>query len=317
MIEVILLLIGFIIIIKSADILVDCASSLAIKCHLPKMLIALTIVSFGTCAPEVAISFQSISAQNGEMAFANVIGSCIVNVFLIIGLSAIIRPIKVKNMTIKKELPLLLLITTCFSVLMLDSLFNPNTYNGFSRADGITLMLIFLMFVMYLIQLLKHKDKEEERTIIKYESTFAAIVLLIISLVLISISSELIVDNATKIANNLNISSKIITMVVIVIGTSLPEMIMTSTSAKKGEFDIAIGNIIGTNIFNICIVLGLPISIYGGIMLTGFSIIDIIMVFLSSFVLYIFAKSEKVISKKEGIIMIMMFLIYYGYILFQ
>lgn len=311
MLEVIFLLLGFIIIIKSSDILVDCASSLAIRCNIPKMLIALTIVAFGTCAPEVAISFQSVSAGNGTIAFANVIGSCIVNTFLIIGLAAIIRPIRVKHATIKKELPILLIITTGFVVLMLDSVFNPLTHNTFSRADGIILILLFLMFVSYIVQLLKKKDMDTEKIEPKYKNIFLILFLLIGSILCISLSSDVIVNSATALAKKLNVSEKVITMIVVVIGTSLPEMFMTITSARKKEFDMAIGNIIGTNIFNICIVLGLPIVIFGDLVLDNFNLIDIITVFLTSFLLYIFARSEKEVSKKEGILMVAIFIAYY------
>ena len=152
--QVILLIIGFIIIIKASDFLVDASSALALKLRVPKMLIALTIAAFGTCAPEIAISFQSVSAGNGEIAFANVVGSCVVNVFLIIGLASFIRPIKVKHATIKKELPILVIITSVFAVLMLDSLFNPYTSDTFSRSDGLILLLLFGLFVIYLIQML-------------------------------------------------------------------------------------------------------------------------------------------------------------------
>lgn len=320
MLELLMLIIGFIIIIKSADLLVDCTTSLAIKSHLPKMLIALTMVSFGTCAPEVAISFQSISSQNGEIAFANVVGSCIINVFLIIGLACIVRPIKVQHKTVKKELPILVLITTCFSVLMLDSLFNPATPNEFSRADGVVLLLVFFIFVLYLFQLLRNKDealKKDNEISLKYKNPIIAFVLLFVSLILIIFSSDMIVNNAVELAYKLNISEKLVTMVIIAIGTSLPEMITTYSSAKKGEFDIAIGNIIGTNIFNICIVLGLPIVLYGGIGLQSFSIIDIIVIFSSSIILYIFAKNDNVISKKEGWTMLSIFITYYAYILLQ
>ena len=311
MLEVIFLLLGFIIIIKSSDILVDCASSLAIRCNIPKMLIALTIVAFGTCAPEVAISFQSVSAGNGTIAFANVIGSCIVNTFLIIGLAAIIRPIRVKHATIKKELPILLIITTGFVVLMLDSVFNPLTPNTFSRADGIILILLFLMFVSYIVQLLKKKDMDTEKIEPKYKNIFLILFLLIGSILCISLSSDVIVNSATALAKKLNVSEKVITMIVVVIGTSLPEMFMTITSARKKEFDMAIGNIIGTNIFNIGIVLGLPIVIFGDLVLENFNLIDIITVFLTSFLLYIFARSEKEVSKKEGILMVAIFIAYY------
>lgn len=316
MLEVIFLLLGFIIIIKSSDILVDCATSLAIRCKVPKMLIALTIVAFGTCAPEVAISFQSVANHNGTMAFANVVGSCIVNTFLIIGLAAIIRPIRVRHATIKKELPILVIITTGFTVLMLDSVFNPLTPNTFSRADGIILILLFSMFVAYIVQLLKRKDDDQERPEPTYKNIFLILFLLIGSILCITLSSDVIVDNAKALAEKLNISEKVITMIAIVIGTSLPEMFMTISSARKKEFDMAIGNIIGTNIFNICIVLGLPIAIYGDLVLENFNLVDIITVFLTSFLLYIFARSEKVVSKKEGILMILIFAVYYLFLLF-
>ena len=303
-------------IIKASDILVDAASSIATKFHVPKMLIALTIVSFGTCAPEVAISFNSVIAKNGTMAFANVIGSCIVNVFLIVGLAALVKPIKVKHNTVKKELPILLLVTTSFSVLMLDSLFNSRNANVFSRADGIVLILLFFMFVSYLIQLFRGRatDAAEETVEIKYDNIFIAITLLILSIIMICLSSDVIVDNATKIATAIGISEKVITMTAIVIGTSLPELMLTVSSAKKGEFDMTIGNIVGTNIFNVCVVLGLPIAIYGDILLESFSIVDILVVFLSSFDLFIFARSERTISKKEGVLMLMIFAIYYMYL---
>ena len=316
MLKYIFLLIGFIVIIKASDILVDSASSIAVKCKVPKMLIALTIVSFGTCAPEIAISFTSVINKNGTIAFANVIGSCIVNVFLIIGLASLLHPIKVKHDTVKKELPILLLITTSFTVLMLDSIFNKATPNVFSRVDGIVLMSLFLMFVMYLVKLSKRKEKNTEKMEVKYDSLPTAIIILILSIVLISLSSNIIVDNAVKIAESLHISEKLITMTAIVIGTSLPEMFMTVSSARKGEFDMAIGNIIGTNIFNICIVLGLPVTIYGDISLANFSMIDIVAVFLTSLDLYLFARSERTISKTEGLTMLLIFAVYYISVIF-
>ena len=290
--NVLFLIVGFIVIIKSSDILVDVASSLALGFKIPKMLIALTIVSF-----------QSVSNGDGVMAFANVIGSCIVNVFLIIGLASFIRPIKVKHATIKKELPLLLTITFAFSILMLDGLFNPLTSNTFSRKDSLVLIVLFSMFILYLVGMLFRRKRETEKVSTGKFSTIASCFLLVISIILIIYSSDLIIECAKNIASALHVSEKIITMTAIVIGTSLPELIMTVTSAKKGEFDMAIGNIIGTNIFNICIVLGLPILIYGDIVLEGFGFIDILAVFLSSFLLFIFARSERTISKKEAIIM--------------
>ena len=311
--EIVLLLIGFILIIKASDVLIDCASSIALLCKVPKMLIALTIVSFGTCAPEVAISFNSVAANNGSMALANVIGSCIVNILLIIGIAAIVNPIKVKNSTVKKELPILFLITSIFFVLLMDRLFNPNTPTSFSRFDGAVLILSFGIFVYYLIRLLKNKKQDQGGVEKKYNLP-VALILFVISTIVIIYSSDLIVDNALSLAERIYVSPKIITMIAVVVGTSLPELVMTVTSAKRGEFDMAIGNIIGTNIFNICIVLGLPILIYGDLELVDFNFIDIFVVLLSSFLLYLFARSEKEISKKEGIIMLVVFCCYYIYL---
>ncbi len=309
------LIIGFVLIIKAADILVESASSIALKFRVPKMLIALTIVSFGTCAPEIAISFNSVSSKNGMMALANVIGSCVVNVLLIIGLSSVIRPIKVKNSTVKRELPLLFIITSGFSVMIMDSLFNPHTSDVLSRADGILLMLMFSMFVIYLIRMVRNRKDEKDvgDTNFKF-GIWQAWFYLILSIMVIVFSSDLIVSNASSLANSLKISQKLITMIAIVIGTSLPELVMTITAAKKNEFEMAIGNIIGTNIFNICIVLGLPIVIFGDLELVGFNVIDILALFFSSLFLFVFARSEREISKKEGIIMLIVFILYYGYL---
>ena len=202
-----LLIVGFALIIFSSNVLIDAASSIALKLKVPKILVALTIVSFGTSAPEMAISLQSVQSLNGEMAFSNIIGSTVVNACLILGIASFLKPIRVKHQTIKKELPIILLITFGFAILMLDSLFNPLTPNAFSRADGIILLLLFSIFVLYLVQMLFRRGNVEEEAHIKYPPVLA-IILLIVSLFLISFSSDLIVQNAEKIAFSLGISKK-------------------------------------------------------------------------------------------------------------
>lgn len=313
MMEYLLLIIGFVLIVKFSDILVDAACSVANNLKIPKIVIALTVMAFGTCAPEIAISFKSISAGNGSMALSNVVGSCIINVLMIIGLAAIISPIKVKNDTINKEVPLLCLITLIFSILVLDSTLVSSMPNTITRFDGIVLLLLFMIFVFYLYNIVKeHKNKNRSKP--KY-GMVKSIILVIISIFVVAKASDLIVDNAVIIANNLGVSHKIITMIIIVIGTSLPELTMTVRSAKKHEFDIALGNIIGTNIFNICIVLGLPLTIYGDVPISDFGIIDFVILFTSTVVLYIFAKTDKKLNKSEGIVMFLIFICYYAYIL--
>ena len=170
-----------------------------------------------------------------------------------------------------------------------------------------------MIFVFYLYNIVKsHRNKNRQKPMY---STWKASFLLIVSIIIICYSSNLIVDNAIIIAENFGISHKVITMVVIVIGTSLPELTMTIRSAKKHEFDIALGNIIGTNIFNICIVLGLPITIFGGVEILDFGIIDFVVLFASTIMLLIFAKTDKRLNKTEGVIMFLVFACYYAYIL--
>lgn len=308
----VLLFIGLVLLIVFSDIFVDASSSLAIKMKVPKMLIAITIAAFGTCAPELAISFNSIASANAELTLANVIGSCIVNILLIIGVSSFLHPIKVKDKTIKNELPILLCVTGAFFILLSDSFFGKSRINGLSRADAGILILWFSYFMYYVIRSVRH-NKEEVEDKPKY-NLISSIILIIVSIILIVFASDLVVDNASLLASSIGISQKIIAMTVIVIGTSLPELTMTVISAKKGEFDMAVGNIIGTNIFNICIVLGLPILIYGDISSPSFNVVDSIVVLTSALMYYLFGKSNKELSRREGLFMIILFLVYYLYL---
>lgn len=309
---IILLIFGLTILIRFSDIFVSAASSLSLSLKVPKMLIALTIAAFGTCAPELAISFNSIKSGASDMTLANVIGSCIVNILLIVGLSAITRPIKVKERTIKKELPLLVIITTAFFILVTDSLFKKSAVNSLSRADAIMLLIWFILFMFYIIGIVR-KNKNNEYDIPEY-SIVKSIILIILSLLAITLSSNIVVDNAVLLASQIGISQKIISMTVIVIGTSLPELTMTINAARKDEFDMAVGNIIGTNIFNICIVLGLPIAIYGGVSSSSFNVVDTSVVLLSALMFYIFGRSNKELSRREGILMVLVFILYYTYV---
>ena len=309
---IILLIFGLTILIRFSDIFVSAASSLSLSLKVPKMLIALTIAAFGTCAPELAISFNSIKSGASDMTLANVIGSCIVNILLIVGLSAITRPIKVKERTIKKELPLLVIITTAFFILVTDSLFKKSAVNSLSRADAIMLLIWFILFMFYIIGVVR-KNKNNEYDIPEY-SIVKSIILIIFSLLAITLSSNIVVDNAVLLASQIGISQKIISMTVIVIGTSLPELTMTINAARKDEFDMAVGNIIGTNIFNICIVLGLPIAIYGGVSSSSFNVVDTSVVLLSALMFYLFGRSNKELSRREGLLMVLVFILYYTYV---
>lgn len=311
---IVLLLIGFVLLVKCSDLFVDAISSLANNFKVSKMMIALTVAAFGTCAPELAISFNSISSGSGNIALANVLGSNVVNILLIIGLAAFVNPIKVKDEVIKKELPILLLTTIMFALsITFHYIFENNMNFILNRTDGLIFVFLFSVFIFYIVSVIKSKQGILEYTKPKY-NIWVSILITIVCCVVIVYSSDLVVDNAKTLAALLGVSEKLITMTVVVIGTSLPEMTMTVVASKKGEFDIALGNIIGTNIFNIGIVLGLPLLIYGGFASSSFNLIDIGAVVVAVVVFYLFARNDKVLSKLEGSIMILIFLIYYTYV---
>jgi len=311
----IILVLSLAALIRFSDVFVDAVVSIAERYKMPKMVISLTLAAFCTCAPELAISFNSIMSGNVELTLANVIGSLVVNILLIVGIAAIVKPIKVREKTIKKELPLLLIITLAFVFLICDTIFVKDASNILNRADGIMLIIWFIAFMFYVVNLAR---KNIDLTINKPKySKKEAIISTIVCIIGIIISSDLVVESAVLIANYLKISQKIIAMTIIVIGTSLPELTITTISAKKGEFDMAIGNIIGTNIFNICIVLGLPVAIFGSITSIQFNYIDFLVVLLAATMFAIFGRSNKELSRREGILMVITFVVYYIYIFLQ
>ncbi len=278
------------------------------------MLVALTVAAFGTCAPELAISFTSIAGHNYDMTLANVIGSCIVNILLIIGVATIVKPIEVKERTVKRELPLLCIVTLAFFITLNDSLYS-GRQNGLSRWDALIFLVLFAVFMLYVL-FSAHVHKVKRGRLPKTKYTFGkSIIYLLLSLVIIWLSADIAVNNAVELAAGIGISQKVISMTVIVIGTSLPELAMTVGASRRGEFDLAVGNIIGTNIFNICVVLGLPILVFGGFESQAFGIIDTLVVLLAAVMYYIFGRSNKKLTRKEGIIMIMLFAAYYTYVL--
>lgn len=307
--QIFLLIIGFIFLIKGADIFVDGASSTAQNFKVSKVLIGLTIVAFGTSAPELAVSLQALSKGSTDMVLGNVIGSNIINSLLILGVAALIHPIVVKRNTVRKELPICVLISTLLAVLFLDIQINNYELNTISRSDALAILLFFAIFLYYIISISRNKiDEEEEPSKFK---TKTAILLTILGLIGIVVGSNLVVDSATSIAKTLGISERIISLTIIAIGTSLPELVTTIVSSLKKEQDILLGNIIGSNIFNICIVLGIPVAIFGSITPASFQLIDIVMLLLSSIILFIFATTHKKISKYEGLALIAIFITYY------
>ena len=312
--QIVLLVVGFVVLIKGADVFVDGASSVAANFKVSKMLIGLTIVAFGTSAPEFAVSVKSLLSGNGDIVFGNVIGSNILNILLILGASSMFHFLNVKNATVKKELPITMLITVLFAVLLSDQLFDTGVINSFSRSDGIILSLFFLVFIYYLITMMRNKIDEysnsDKMPLVK------SIFFTVLGIVAIVMGSNLVVDNASSLAKTLGVSERMISLTIIALGTSLPELVTSITATRKGEYDIAIGNVVGSNIFNIGIVIGLPVAILGGVSKIVFNSIDLLVMIVAAVLLFIFSYNDYKISKKEGMIFLLIFVVYYSYVLF-
>ena len=313
-INVILLIVGFIILIKGADFFVDGASSVASNFKVSKMLIGLTIVAFGTSAPEFAVSVKSLLSGSGDIVLGNVIGSNILNILLILGASAMFHSLNVKNNTVKKELPITMLITTLFAVLLSDHIFDNNVVNCFTRGDGIVLLLFFSVFLYYLISMSRKKidvDQDEKPAM----SLSKSFIWTIGGIAAIVLGSNAVVDSATYLAKAIGVSERLISLTIIALGTSLPELVTSITATRKGEYDIAIGNVVGSNVFNIGMVIGLPVAILGGIEKIAFSYIDLIVMIASAVLLFIFSAKDNKISKKEGLVFLLIFVVYYTYVI--
>lgn len=316
-IQLLLLIAGFIILIKGADWLVAGASSIATNFKVSKILIGLTVVAFGTSAPELAVSISSLASGSTDMLLGNVIGSNIINVLLLIGIAAIICPIKVNKDTVKKELPILLLISTALVVLFLDMSLANGITNEITRSDAIICLLFFCIFLYYLIVMAKRnrdtKAKKTEKPQYKLGKSFLITILGLVGLV---IGSQLIVNNASSIATTIGISERVVALTIIAFGTSLPELVTTIVAARRKETDLIVGNIIGSNIFNICIVMGLPVAIFGTITPQSFQMIDLFMLIFSSVLLFVLTRHDHKISRLNGVLMLLIFLLYYGFIVY-
>jgi cation:H+ antiporter len=315
LIDVILLLAGFLILIFGANKLVDASSSLAAKFGIPNIVIGLTIVAFGTSAPEMVVN--AIAAVNGktEMVVGNVLGSNIFNVFGILGICAIIYPLTVKSNTTWYEIPLSLLAALVAFVIAADVFLDNSFENLISRSDSMILLLFFAVFLVYNIAVSKG-EKPSETTEIKIYSISKSLLFTVVGLAGLIIGGRLIVTSAVSLAEIIGISNRVIGLTVISIGTSLPELATSIAAVKKKNVDIAIGNVVGSNIFNIFFVLGIS-GMIAPIVVGKSSNIDFMVNILASVLLFvfIFTGKHRRIDRWEGFVFLLLYLCYLVYIL--
>ena len=262
-VNILLIALGFVLLVKGADFLVDGASGVAKRFHIPEIIIGLTIVSIGTSMPELCVSITSAIDGYSDMAIGNVIGSNLCNLLLILGISASINPIIFKKETKLIEIPICLGVSIVFLILA-------NIGNSISRIDAIILIALFIGFICYTIMMAKKgedfdeiSEEEKQRSAEegKKRKIIVNIIYIIIGIIALKIGGDLVVEHSEKIAKMFNVSDKIIGLTIVAIGTSLPELVTSVTAALKKNSDIAIGNIIGSNIFNMLLIIGAAAAI--------------------------------------------------------
>ncbi len=309
--SIILITLGFLFLIKGADLLVDGASGIAKKFHIPEIIIGLTIVSIGTSMPELFISTASAINNHSDMSIGNVIGSNISNLLLILGLSAAIKPIALKKELKFLDIPICLFITLIFMIVC-------NVERKITVNNGFFLLALFLIFIIYTIILAVKERKESivldyqnNKREIKDRPTIKNVLLMILGLIGLKIGGDLTVDNAIIIAQFLHLSEKVISITIIAIGTSLPELVTSISAAIKGESDLAIGNVLGSNIFNMLLIIGTTAVINPISFSTSYNK-DIFILLLATIVLELFTiiPPKDKMSRKNGLLFFLMYIIY-------
>lgn len=318
---ILILVIGFVLLIKGADFFVEGSSSVAKKFHVPAMLIGMTIVAMGTSLPECAVSVTASLANNNSLAVSNVIGSNIFNLMVVCGACALFSPLTIRQDTLKKEFPLSIICAALMLVL---------GYIGMTlgHIDGIIFLVLFIGYLLWMIQSAKKaraavlSDPAQSGQIEQSEfveeniailPTWKSLVFIIGGMIAIKFGGDFVVNGASSIASSMGLSQTLIGLTIVAMGTSLPELVTSLVAAKKGEVDMALGNVIGSDIFNILFVLGIATAI-SPISFLMENVIDIILLIIMSVIVLAFAWTRQQINRKEGILMLLMYAAYMVYI---
>lgn len=315
--SLVLLVIGFVLLVYGADKLVASASSIASRLAIPNMVIGLTVVAFGTSAPELSVNVMAAMEGSGEMVMANVLGSNIFNVLVILGVCALVFPLTVKSNTTWIEIPLSFLAAILVWILASDRWLDGMESNLVSRSEGLVLISFFAVFLVYNVMVSKNPDTQSEEVPVTEMKVSSAIFWLILGLAGLVYGGHLIVSNAILIAQTFGLSERVIGLTIVSIGTSLPELATSLAAVRKKKVDIAIGNVVGSNIFNIFLILGLsstifPVGIHDG------TFLDIVMNCVAGLLLFLFIFSGKgrMLEKWEGITFLLIYAGYLYYLLF-
>ena len=303
-IQFILLIVGFVLLIKGSDFFVDGSSNIASILKIPTLIVGLTIVAFGTSAPEAAVSITSSLSGSNALAVSNVIGSNLFNMMLIIGLCALLRELKIGRDVLNKDLPFLVVITAILSAFIIIGW-------SISRIEGIILLLLIIGYVAYLVY--SAKNTKEAQIVEKPKmSLLRSIIYIVGGMAGIIIGADFVVDSASYIAMAFGMSETLVGLTIVAIGTSLPELVTSLTALKKEENQLIIGNVIGSNIFNILFVLGAS-SIISPITINPNMLIDVALMLGVTILFFIFGKTQDKYDKKEGFVLVALFIAYMAF----
>jgi cation:H+ antiporter len=298
-----LLVIGFILLIKGADLFVDGSSSLAKTLRIPAVIIGLTIVAMGTSAPEASVSINAALAGNNDIALSNVVGSNIFNGMVVVGICAMIVPFTVDPSILKRDLYVNIAIAIILAVMMIDL--------SISRLEGIILLALMVCYIgSMVVSALKNREEQDE---IKVMPLPQSLLFIAIGLAMVVFGGDMVVDNASVIATQFGLSQNFIGLTIVAIGTSLPELVTSIVAAKKGESGLALGNAVGSNIFNILFILGMSATVSPLVVLSE-SLIDVVILIVTCIVLFIFARTKKSMGHKEGLVTVSIYVAYMIYL---
>ena len=306
--NLLMLALGFVLLVKGADWFVDGAAGIANKFKIPQLIIGLTIVAMGTSAPEAAVSISAALKGSAEITIGNIVGSNILNILIILGLTAVITPVAVAKSTIRVDIPFMLAISILLLVQGLDG--------SVTLLDGIVLLVVFAGYLTYLVINARKNPEQLEEEQIKNQSIWMCLLWTAIGLVAIILGSNISVDAASNIARILGLSERFIGLTIVALGTSLPELVTSVMAARKGNADIAIGNIVGSNIFNILFVVGLS-SVIVSVPFASAFIVDMIVAIGAGVLLWIFSLHKKKLIPIHGVVFLLAYAGYFAYLMMK
>ncbi|MFR8318826.1 MAG: calcium/sodium antiporter [Catenibacillus sp.] len=317
-----LLIIGFILLIKGADMFVDGSSSVAKLLKVPSIIIGLTIVAMGTSAPEAAVSITAAIGGQNDISVGNVVGSNFFNLLMVVGICALIRPMKVEKNILRNEFPQAIIIQLLLLVMCMDMWIFGSDANQIGRIDGLILLVLFFIFIALQVRNAKKALTIQNDAIpapqddIKTMSPVKSIIFIVVGIVLVIIGGQVVVNSATELARAFGLSEAFIGLTIVAVGTSLPELVTSIVAARKGENDLALGNVIGSNICNILLILGASAAIHP-ITVSIFSVYDLIILSVVSIVAYLLAFRKQSYNWAKGGVMIAMYVAYMVYIVMR